>query len=103
MADDIVSYWLQLKKSNELFSLTYSHLLRISITGVRFFIVNGPWDRPDMAYFMLTKGIKECKHIKLFNGEDICQDLTFISGIIETFILLIKSLSKRRHKKYPSV
>lgn len=44
-----VSLYAATKKSNELMAHTYSHLYQIPTTGLRFFTVYGPWDRPDMA------------------------------------------------------
>ena len=37
------------KKSNELMAYAYSSLYSLKTTGLRFFTVYGPWDRPDMA------------------------------------------------------
>ena len=90
MTDDTVSLYAATKKSNELFAFNYSHLFRIPTTGLRFFTVYGPWGRPDMAYFMFAKAMKEGKPINLFNGGDMYRDFTFISDIIESIIRLIK-------------
>ena len=44
-----VSLYAATKKANELMAHTYSHLYDLPTTGLRFFTVYGPWDRPDMA------------------------------------------------------
>ena len=36
---------------------TYSHLFNIETIGLRFFMVYGPWGRPDMAIFLFTDAI----------------------------------------------
>jgi len=47
--DHPLSLYAATKKANELMAHTYSHLYNIPTTGLRFFTVYGPWDRPDMA------------------------------------------------------
>lgn len=49
-----MSLYAATKKSNKLMAHTYSHLFRLPTTGLRFFIVYGPWGRPDMALFLLV-------------------------------------------------
>jgi len=44
-----VSLYAATKKANELMAHSYSHLYQLPTTGLRFFTVYGPWDRPDMA------------------------------------------------------
>ena len=48
--DHPVSLYAATKKANELMAHTYSHLYGLPTTGLRFFTVYGPWDRPDMAH-----------------------------------------------------
>ena len=43
------------KKSNELMAHCYSHLHNISITGLRFFTVYGPWADQIWLYIFLQK------------------------------------------------
>ncbi|OYV43485.1 MAG: capsular biosynthesis protein CpsI, partial [Burkholderiales bacterium 21-58-4] len=47
--DHPLSLYAATKKANELMAHTYSHLYGLPTTGLRFFTVYGPWDRPDMA------------------------------------------------------
>ena len=69
------------KKTNELMAHTYHHLFGISITGLRFFTVYGPWGRPDMAYFSFTKAILENQPIEIFNHGRMQRDFTYIDDI----------------------
>jgi UDP-glucuronate 4-epimerase len=71
------------KMSNELIAHSYHHLYGISVTGLRFFTVYGPWGRPDMAYFSFTKAISEGKPIQLFNGGKMQRDFTYIDDIVQ--------------------
>lgn len=74
------------KKSNELFATTYNHLFGISVTGLRFFTVYGPFGRPDMAYYQFTKDILENKPIKVFNHGKMRRDFTYIDDIVDGII-----------------
>lgn len=71
------------KKTNELMAQTYHHLFGISVTGLRYFTVYGPWGRPDMAYFLFTKAILENKPIEIYNHGNMKRDFTYIDDIVE--------------------
>ena len=60
--DHPISLYAATKKANELMAHSYSHLYGIPVTGLRFFTVYGPWGRPDMALFLLTKAISKGSH-----------------------------------------
>jgi len=70
------------KKTNELMAQTYHHLFGISVTGLRFFTVYGPWGRPDMAYFSFTKAILEGRPIDIYNHGKMKRDFTYIDDIV---------------------
>ena len=70
------------KKTNELMAQTYHHLFGISVTGLRFFTVYGPWGRPDMAYFSFTKAILEGRPIEIYNNGEMKRDFTYIDDIV---------------------
>ncbi len=70
------------KKSNELMAQTYHHLFGISVCGLRFFTVYGPWGRPDMAYFSFVKAILAGESIDLFNHGQLQRDFTYIDDIV---------------------
>lgn len=82
-ADHPVSFYAATKRANELMAHTYSHLFNMSVTGLRFFTVYGPWGRPDMALFKFTKAILEGKSIKVFNNGKHKRDFTYIDDIVE--------------------
>lgn len=70
------------KKTNELMAYTYHHLYGMSITGLRFFTVYGPWGRPDMAYYSFAKAILEERPIDLYNYGQMQRDFTYIDDIV---------------------
>lgn len=87
--DHPVSLYAATKKANELMAHTYSHLYKISTTGLRFFTVYGPWGRPDMAYFSFTKDILEGKEIKVFNHGKMERDFTYVDDIVNGIYKLL--------------
>ena len=84
------SLYAATKKSNELMAHSYSSLYGLPCTGLRFFTVYGPWDRPDMALQKFAHSIMNNKTIKIFNNGNHKRDFTYIDDIIECLIRLIK-------------
>jgi len=78
-----VSLYAATKKANELMAHSYSHLFDLPTTGLRFFTVYGPYDRPDMALQKFTKSILNNEKIKVFNYGKHRRDFTYIDDIIE--------------------
>ena len=81
--DNPVSLYAATKKSNELMAHAYCKLYGISMTGLRFFTVYGPWGRPDMAPMLFASAISKGEKIKVFNNGDMIRDFTYIDDIIE--------------------
>lgn len=84
-----VSLYAATKKSNELMAHTYSHLYQIPTTGLRFFTVYGPWDRPDMALQKFANAILNDETIKLYNYGKHRRDFTYIDDIVEGIIRVL--------------
>jgi len=78
-----VSLYAATKKANELMAHTYSHLYDLPTTGLRFFTVYGPYDRPDMALQKFTKAIMNNEPIMVFNFGKHRRDFTYIDDIVE--------------------
>ena len=81
--DNPVSLYAATKKGNELMAHAYCNLYGISMTGLRFFTVYGPWGRPDMSPMLFAKAISDGEPIKVFNNGDMIRDFTFIDDIVE--------------------
>ena len=81
--DHPVSLYAATKKANELMAHTYSHLYQLPTTGLRFFTVYGPYDRPDMALQKFTRSILKGEPIKVFNNGKHKRDFTYIDDIVE--------------------
>jgi UDP-glucuronate 4-epimerase len=81
--DQPISFYGATKKSNELMAYSYAHLHGLTITGLRFFTVYGPWGRPDMAPILFARAICEGRPIKLFNHGRNRRDFTYIDDIVD--------------------
>ena len=80
--DKQISLYGATKRYNELIAHSYSHLYDINTTGLRYFTVYGPWNRPDMAIFIFTKNILKGQKISLYNNGEMYRDFTYIDDII---------------------
>jgi len=97
VADNVnhpVSLYAASKKANELMAHSYSHLYNLPTTGLRFFTVYGPWDRPDMALQKFTKSILAGNKISVFNYGNHRRDFTFIDDIVKGIILVLDQPAK---------
>ena len=84
-----LSLYAATKKANELMAHTYSHLYALPTTGLRFFTVYGPWDRPDMAVQKFAQAITKGETIKVFNYGNHRRDFTYIDDIVEGVIRIL--------------
>ena len=95
--DKCLSFYGATKKSNEIMAHSYFHQFNLSIIGLRFFTVYGPWNRPDMAAYTFAKNIKNSKKIKVFAKGNLRRDFTFINDVVASIDkLIIKSLKKNK-------
>jgi len=83
--DNPASLYAATKKANEMIAHSYKHIYGLSMIGLRFFTVYGPWGRPDMAAFHFTKKIEKGEAIKIFQGpggSELERDFTYIDDIV---------------------
>jgi len=83
--DNPASLYAATKKANEMIAHTYKHIYGLSVIGLRFFTVYGPWGRPDMAAFHFTKKIEKGEAINIFQGpggSELERDFTYIDDIV---------------------
>lgn len=95
--DQPASLYAATKKAGEEIAHTYNHIYGLSITGLRFFTVYGPWGRPDMAYFFFTKDILQGKTIPIFQGPnnvDVSRDFTYIDDIVKGCVAALDTSEK---------
>lgn len=87
--DHPLSLYAATKKADELMAHAYSHLYSLPTTGLRFFTVYGPWDRPDMALQKFTKAIIAGHEINIFNYGNHLRDFTYIDDIVEGVLRVV--------------
>ncbi|KAH0460752.1 hypothetical protein IEQ34_008327 [Dendrobium chrysotoxum] len=95
--DRPASLYAATKKAGEEITHTYNHIHGLSITGLRFFTVYGPWGRPDMAYFSFTKAILAGKSITIYRGRDglnLARDFTYIDDIVRGCLASLDTAGK---------
>lgn len=68
---------------------TYSHLYRLSTTGLRFFTVYGPWGRPEMSPILFAEAILQGRPINIFNHGGKMRDFTYVDDIVEALIRVL--------------
>jgi UDP-glucuronate 4-epimerase len=81
--DRPASLYAATKLADEAMSSAYADLFGLSLTGLRFFTVYGPWGRPDMAYWLFTQAMLEGKPIQLFNEGRMLRDFTYVDDIVQ--------------------
>jgi len=91
--DNPVSLYAATKKSNELIAYTYHHLYNLPTTWLRFFTVQWPYWRPDMAYFKFTKKIFDWEVIDIYNHGKMERDFTDIEDIVDWVVKSIDKIS----------
>ncbi|MBY0544160.1 MAG: NAD-dependent epimerase [Gammaproteobacteria bacterium] len=89
IVDHPISLYAATKKANELMAHSYAHLYNLSVTGLRFFTVYGPWGRPDMALFKFTKNILNDEAIDVYNNGNMVRDFTYVDDIVSGLIHVI--------------
>ncbi|XP_040992645.1 UDP-glucuronate 4-epimerase 6-like [Juglans microcarpa x Juglans regia] len=97
------------KKAGEEIAHTYDHIYELSLTGLRFFTVYGPWGRLDMVYFFFTKDILHGKAIDVYQtqGEkEVACDFTYIDKVMKGYLEVLdttkKSTGSGRKKRGPA-
>ncbi len=98
--DNPVSVYAATKRSGELLAEAHAKLYGLSLTGLRFFTVYGPWGRPDMAYWLFTEAVLKGQPIKLFNRGEMRRDFTDVRDIVGGMTRIIDGKPKAGHEIY---
>ena len=78
-----LSFYAATKMANEAMAYSYAHSFGLNLTGLRFFTVYGPRQRPDMAIHKFTALIDEGKPVPFYGDGSTERDYTYISDIID--------------------
>ena len=87
--DNPISLYAATKKSNELMAYTYSHLFNIPCTGLRFFTVYGPRQRPDLAIYKFTDKMCSSESFPFFGDGSMGRDFTYIDDTVNGVLLAL--------------
>jgi len=90
-----MSFYAATKKCNEVMAHAYSATYNLSITGLRFFNVYGPWGRPDMSIYKFSKAMLRNKNIKIYGTGKQIRDFTYIDDAIQLIERIIHKKLKR--------
>jgi UDP-glucuronate 4-epimerase len=96
MVDHPASPYAATKKSNEMMAHTYNHIFGLSMIGLRYFTVYGPWGRPDMAAFSFTQKILRDEPVKIFQGpggSELERDFTYIDDIVSGTLAAVNAVT----------
>ncbi|MDP6047441.1 MAG: GDP-mannose 4,6-dehydratase, partial [Phycisphaerae bacterium] len=80
--DHPISPYAATKKACELICHTYHHLYQLPVTGLRFFTVFGPGQRPDLAINKFAKLILADQPIEMFGDGASSRDYTYIDDTV---------------------
>ena len=81
-----VSPYAASKKAAEVLCHTYHHLYGIAMTGLRFFTVYGPRQRPEMAIAKFARLMQDGHSIPMFGDGTTARDYTYIDDIVDGVI-----------------
>jgi UDP-glucuronate 4-epimerase len=77
------------KRSAELLGYCYHNLQQLSFTGLRFFTVYGPRNRPDMMAHMLLDNVVHGREVTLYEGGQMKRDWTFVEDIVQGIVAAV--------------
>lgn len=75
-----LSHYAASKATNEMSAALFHAQSGISMVGMRFFTVYGPWGRPDMACWKFAEAIDRGEVLELY-GERTRRDFTYIDDV----------------------
>jgi UDP-glucuronate 4-epimerase len=87
--DHPVSLYAATKRANELMAHVYALQFGCVLTGLRSFIVYGPWGRPDMAAFKFTRAILADEPIDVYNFGDMKRDFTYVTDVAAAVLAVL--------------
>lgn len=91
--DSPISMYAATKKSTELCAHAYAHAYGMTMVGLRFFTVYGPWSRPDMAMLKFANAIMSGEPVFLYGKGKLKRSFTYIDDIVDG---VIKSSALKR-------
>jgi UDP-glucuronate 4-epimerase len=88
-----VSPYAATKRAGELIAYSYHHLFDIPTTGLRFFTVFGPRQRPEMAIHKFVALVLKGEPIPFFGDGESRRDYTYVDDIVAGVVAAIDRCS----------
>ena len=88
-ADTQLTIYAATKKANESMGHAYAHLYDLPTTMFRFFTVEGPWGRPDLALYKFVDAMLDGHPIDIYNNGEMHRDFTYVDDLVRAIGLLI--------------
>jgi UDP-glucuronate 4-epimerase len=85
-----ISPYAATKRAGELLCYTYHHLYGLPVTGLRFFTVYGPRQRPEMAIHRFTRLIEEGREVPVYGDGTARRDFTYIDDAVAAVVAAIE-------------
>ena len=87
-----MSLYAATKGATELIGHSYAHLYGIPLTFFRFFTVDGPWGRPDMALCKFARAMQAGEAIDVYGHGKMARDFTYVDDLVAALIALIHAV-----------
>jgi UDP-glucuronate 4-epimerase len=84
-----ISPYAATKRCCELLSWTYAHLYGLQVTGLRFFTVYGPRQRPEMAIHKFAQLLSEGRAVPRYGDGSTARDYTYIDDIVQGVVAAV--------------
>ena len=94
--DNPVSPYAATKKATELLAYAYHHLHGLAVTGLRFFTVYGPRNRPDLAIAKFASLIERGEPVPMFGDGSTRRDYTYVDDTVDGIIRAVERCSGYR-------
>ncbi|MBM4394722.1 MAG: NAD-dependent epimerase/dehydratase family protein [Deltaproteobacteria bacterium] len=88
--DAPISLYAATKKACELMAQSYAHLHGMTLVGLRYFTVYGPWGRPDMAVWKFTEKVANGEPIALYAAGRMRRDFTYVDDVVDATLALAR-------------
>jgi UDP-glucuronate 4-epimerase len=98
--DKPASIYAATKLAGEMLSTAYASLYGLSVTGLRFFTVYGPFGRPDMAYWTFAQAIFWGAPVTLYNEGRMRRDFTDVRDVVGGLIRICEGPAAPGHEIY---
>lgn len=88
--DQPVSPYAATKAATELLAHSLAPVNGLSLVGLRFFTVYGPWGRPDMAYTRFADQMRRGLPITLYGRGQVQRDFTYVDDTVHAVTQLLR-------------